>query len=283
MNRSGPSPLARGLPLLVALAALACRGPSVQVRRGVPEGLGASAVGVYPFGLRWDAPAWRAVELSQRLADVALAEAGDSALFFGPTEVRVYRPQADDAWAASDAVAVLASHGVRPADALVPRPRAERRIQAGERELLDSRGRPVGQSANEAATDLGTVEVLHPASQRGGLEVSGEAAADPFAEGTDDGADPAPELTRRRESLTREALRGLSGAPGREAGGGGPGARPRGPPRPAPGPGPDTQGLHSLGGAGDARVGKDCSTLAALTLSWGKRRSSGLPARSPHP
>lgn len=156
----------------------------------MPAGPGVSAVGVYPFVFRWEAPAWRAVELSQRLVDVALAEAGDAALFFGPTEVRVYRPEADDAWAASDAVAVLAPHGVRPEGALVPRPRAERRIQAGEREMVDSRGRTVGQGAHEAVTYLGTVEVLHPASRRVVLEVSGEAAADPFADVTDDGAAP---------------------------------------------------------------------------------------------
>lgn len=211
MNRTGPSLLARGLLAWVALAAVACRGPSVQVRRDVPPDLSASAVVVYPFSFRWEAPAWRAVELSQRLVDVALAEAGDTALFFGPTEVRVYHPEMNDAWAASDAVAVLTPHGVRPDGALVLRPRAERRIQAGERELVDSRGRTLGQSTDEAVAYLGTVEVLHPASRTVVLEVSGEAAADPFAEIQDDGADPSPELTRLMESLTREALRALSG------------------------------------------------------------------------
>ncbi len=212
MNPSGPSLLARGLPLLVALAALACRGPSVQLKRDVPADLGVSAVVVYPFGFRWEAPGWRAVEVSQRLVDVALAEAGERALFFGPTEVRAYRPEEDNAWAASDAVGVLASHGVRPEGAVVLRPRAERRIQAGKRELVDSRGRTVGQSVNEAVTYLGTVEVLHPARRRVVLEVSGEAEADPFAEPPDEGADPTPELTRLMEDLTREALRSLAGA-----------------------------------------------------------------------
>nr|WP_246357073.1 hypothetical protein [Pyxidicoccus fallax] len=197
---------------MVALAALACRGPSVQVKRDVPEDLGASAVVVYPFLFRWQAPPWRAVELSQRLVDVGLAEAGDATLFFGPGEVRVYRPEEDNAWAASDAVAVLAPHGVRPDAALVLRPRAERRVQSGERELVDSHGRTMGRSAQETVVYLGTVEVLHPASQRVVLEVSGEATADPFADVTDDGADPAPELTRLMEDLTREALKGLSGA-----------------------------------------------------------------------
>jgi hypothetical protein len=212
VKRIGLSLLARGALLLVALGALACRGPAaVQLKRSVPGDLRASAVVVYPFGFRWEAPPWRAVELSQRLVDVALAEAAEQALFFGPTEVRVYRPEANDAWTSSDAVAVLASYGVRPDAALVLRPRAERRVQAGQREMVDSRGQTVGQSTQEAVVYLGTVEVLHPATRQVVLEVSGEAPADPFAEVTDDGADPAPELTTLMEALTREALRALSG------------------------------------------------------------------------
>jgi|GEM_PF-5642171 len=99
--------LTRGALWLVALA---CRGPSIQVKHAVPAGLCVSAMVVYPVRFRWEAPGWRAVEVSQRLVDVALAEAGDAALFFGPTEVRVYRPEEeeDDVWVDSDAVARLA-------------------------------------------------------------------------------------------------------------------------------------------------------------------------------
>jgi hypothetical protein len=79
---------------------------------------------VYPVRFRWEAPGWRAVEVSQRWVGVALAEAGDTALFFGPTEVRVYRPEEeeDDVWVGSDAVARLAPYGVRPGRARVLRP-----------------------------------------------------------------------------------------------------------------------------------------------------------------
>lgn len=211
MNRPGPSLLACVALLLVALGAPACRSAPFQVKRQLPGSLGVSAVVVYPFGFRWEAPAWRAVELSQRLVGVALAEAGSDALFFGPTEVRVYRPEDDNAWAASDAVMVLASHGVKLEGALVLRPWAEKRVQGGQRELVDNRGRTVGRSAQEEVQYLGRVEVLHPATRQVVLEVSGEARADPFAEVVDEGADPAPELTRLMEDLTREALKGLSG------------------------------------------------------------------------
>jgi len=102
--------LTRGALWLVALVALACRGPSLQVKHAVSAGLRVSAMVVYPVVFRWEAPGWRAVEVSQRLVDIALAEAGDTALFFGPTEVRVYRPEEeeDDVWVDSDAVARLA-------------------------------------------------------------------------------------------------------------------------------------------------------------------------------
>jgi hypothetical protein len=184
----------------------------VQVKREVPEDLGVSAVVVYPFGFRWGAPAWREVELSQRLVGVALAEAGDKALFFGPSEVRVYRPEDDNAWAASDAVTLLASQGVRQEAAVVLRAWAERRVQGGQRELVDNRGATVGRSAQEDVVYLGHVEVLHPATRKVVLEVSGDAAADPFAEVRDEGADPTPELTRLMEELTREALKALAGS-----------------------------------------------------------------------
>ncbi|HZI16841.1 MAG TPA: hypothetical protein VE153_41120 [Myxococcus sp.] len=213
MTRTAPTLFRRAALLLVALVALACRGPAaVQVKREVPEDLGVSAVVVYPFGFRWGAPAWREVELSQRLVGVALAEAGDKALFFGPSEVRVYRPEDDNAWAASDAVTLLASQGVRQEAAVVLRAWAERRVQGGQRELVDNRGATVGRSAQEDVVYLGHVEVLHPATRKVVLEVSGDAAADPFAEVRDEGADPTPELTRLMEELTREALKALAGS-----------------------------------------------------------------------
>lgn len=209
MERAG-SLTFRSLAVLLALLlpGLGCRGP-YHVQRSLPESLTASAVVVYPFGFRWEAPAWRTFELSQRLIDVALAEAGERALFFGPSEFKVYRATDDNAWAASNAVTLLAPYGVRPDGALVLRAWAERRVQSGQRELLDARGKTVGQSTVEETAYLGHVEVVHPSTQQVVLELSGEAAVDPFAERTDDGADPTPELTRLMEGLVREAMKAL--------------------------------------------------------------------------
>jgi hypothetical protein len=210
MRRAAPLALRLLAPLLaLLLPGLACRASSYAVQRAVPESLRASAVAVYPFGFRWETPPWRAFELSQRLVDVALAEAGERALFFGPSEFKVYRPADDNAWAASNVVPLLTPYSVRPEAALVLRPWAEKRVESGQRELLDDKGRTVGQSNVEDTIYLGHVEVLHPSTQTVILEVTGEARADPFAERTDEGADPTPELTRLMEGLVREALRTL--------------------------------------------------------------------------
>ncbi len=206
MNRAG-LPLAC-VVLLVTLSGVACRTP-YQTQRSIPPELTAHTVLVYPFGFRWPEPAWRSFELSQRLIDTALDEAGETALFFGPSEFKVYRPQDDNAWVASDAVSRLASQGLRADQALVLRPWAERRVQSAQRELQDAQGRPMGVSTVDETTFQGHVEVLHPSSGRVLVEVTGEAKPDPFAERVEE--DPAPELTRLMEGLTRQALSALEG------------------------------------------------------------------------
>jgi hypothetical protein len=210
VNRAGLSVLGAvlGAVLVLALAGSAC-GSAYKVQREVPAELSASAVMVYPFLFRWPEPAFRSFELSQRLLDVALHESGERAFFFGPSEFKVYRPEDDNAWAASNAVTLLAPYSVRPEQALVLRASAERRTQSAQGELLDAKGRAVGQSTVEETTYLGHVEVLHPSTHQRVLELSGELKVDPFAERTDDGADPTPELTGLMENLTREALRAL--------------------------------------------------------------------------
>ncbi|WP_434348300.1 hypothetical protein ACN6A1_12175 [Myxococcus virescens] len=211
MKHTAPFPCPRLMLLMVAILAAGCRSTPFQVRGAVPESLGASAVVVQPFGFQWAEPDWRAVELSQRLVNVALAQTGDAALLFGPTELQVARLGEDGGHGLTRAVvATLASYGVRPDGLMVLRPSAEKRIQSGERELIDTAGYSVGQSATEVVMYVGRVEVLHPATHEVVLEVFGEATVNPYADILDEGADPAPALTSLMEELTREALRGLS-------------------------------------------------------------------------
>ncbi|ATB49151.1 hypothetical protein [Corallococcus macrosporus] len=130
---------------------------------------------------------------------------------FGPTELRVTRPgEGGEGALPREVVATLASHGVQPDALLVLRPWAEHRVPSGERELIDTEGYTVGQRATEVVRYVGSVEVLHPATRQGVLEVFGEATVNPYTDTLEESADPAPELTRLMEALTREALRGLS-------------------------------------------------------------------------
>ncbi len=173
----------------------------------VPEDQRVTAIAVYPFSFRWAEPAYRSFELSQRLIDVMLQDktAGRS-LLFGPSELRVYRADDDNAFAASTLTSILPTFRLKPDEVLVLRPWAERRVHSSQQTLLDARGKAIGVAATEDVTFVGHVEVLHPATRTRWVELTGEVRSDPFAERSDDGADPAPELTLLMEQLTLEAI-----------------------------------------------------------------------------
>ncbi len=193
--------------LALCVVAFGCKG-GVQKRLFVRPGRKVSVVAVYPFGFRWEEPPYRSFELSQRLIDAATEEAGDQFLFFGPSEFKVYRHHDDNAWAASTVVTLLPGAGLKPEQAVVLRPWAERRVHAGQKELLDAKGKPVGVSSQLETTYVGHVEVLHPTTRDWVVEVVGETQVDPFEEREDD-SDPAPELTELMQRLTVTALEAL--------------------------------------------------------------------------
>lgn len=195
---------------LFVLAAAACKsGFSSQVK--VPHDLRASLIAVYPFGFRWPEPAYRSFELSQRLIAHVLDGAGDRARVYGPSEFQLYRAEDDNVLAATTLGRVLAEVELRPAQVVVLRPWAERRVQSSSRTLMNDKGQAVGADSQEETRYVGHVEVLHAATGEHLVEVTGEAVVDPFAARDDEGADPVPELTALMEALTREALAKLEG------------------------------------------------------------------------
>ncbi len=201
----------RSFVVALALCAAACKTP-YQKKLAVPPGLKLSAVAVYPFGFRWGEKPYRSFEVSQRILRTALQGAADRALFFGPSEFRVYRPEDDNAWAATDLVALLPPYNVRPEHAAVLRPWAERRVHTSQKELYDAKGRGIGLQTVQETTYVAHLELLHPSDQTLLVEVIGEAVVDPFAEKPEDDADPAPELTALVENLTREAFKAVDEA-----------------------------------------------------------------------
>lgn len=207
-----PPTLLRACAALAALClftASGCKGSEANVALAAP-GVKASALVIYPFGFRWSEPAYRSFELSHRLIAVAVEQVGDSALVFGPPDFKVYRPE-DNGWASNNLITLLPNLRLRPDQAVVLRPWAERRAASSRRELFDSKGKPIGAGAVEEITYLGHIELVHPSSRTVLVELSGEAKVDPFAPKVEDEADPTPELTGLMLSLTAKALEALRG------------------------------------------------------------------------
>ena len=189
---------------------LACSAGFTRTVKAAP-GVKVSALAVYPFGFRWDEPAYRSFELSHRLIALADKALGDRVYLFGPSEFKVLRQGDENAWASSTFVTVLPSVGVPPERAVVLRPWAERQVVDSKGELLDKKGRKIGLAASQEITFVGHVEIIHPSSQEVLVEVIGRAKVDPFAEPPKDDSDPAPELTALMEKLSAAALETLAG------------------------------------------------------------------------
>ena len=175
-----------------------------------PQKLDLVAAFVYPFGFRWEEPAYRSFELSQRMTNAAVAEGGDLFSFWGPGEFRVLRIEDDAAWVATTALPLLSQTGARPDQGIIFRPWAEQRVSSSQQEASDAKGRARGGSANAETLYIGHVEVVHPSTHEVLLEADAQVRVDPFADpGPDADFDPAPELTRLMERLMRECVKKL--------------------------------------------------------------------------
>ncbi len=167
---------------------------------------------VYPFGFRWEEPAYRSFELSQRLVASAVEVGGSRLSFWGPGEFKVMRPDDDSAWVATTALPLLTSTGARPDQAVIIRPWAEKRVSSSTQEAQDARGRRAGASANEETEFIGHIEVVFPAGPEELVEGSASIKVDPFAEAPPDADfDPAPQLTALMDRLMRAAVKKVVG------------------------------------------------------------------------
>lgn len=193
--------LASALALLVASCAA---GRSEGAAPGEPQPR-FTAIAVYPFGFRWEEPAYRSFELSSRLISVVMHGTRNSNVIFGPGEFRVHRLEDDNVFAASTLGSVLPATGIPLKKVLVIRPWAERRIHTASKTTINSRGNAVAAERNDEVTYVGHVEVIDAASRQRLFELTDSRVADPFAERDDDGADPAPELTELMEHLVAQA------------------------------------------------------------------------------
>lgn len=196
---------------LFLVALCACGSVKLTVKEP-KEQLQLTGAFMYPFGFRWEEPAYRSFELSQRLLDSALEVGGDQLSFWGPDEFKVMKPEDDGAWVASTALALLTSTASRPDQGIVIRPWAERRVSSSTQEAQDAKGRARGGSNSEQTEYIGHVEIIHPSTHEVLVEAEDHVFVDPFAEPTADADfDPAPQLTHLMERLVRAAVKKAAG------------------------------------------------------------------------
>lgn len=187
--------------LAVGVAALAaCGGVKVRVTASPGPSIPARVVAVYPFGLRWKEPAYRAYELA--MDEVAGVLAGGTLGAIGPSEFQVRNYESDALFASTSLAGSLAHWGLRPDNVLALRGWAERNEATDSSVLYDSAGKPVGRRQNADVKLLVHEELLSP----GGLiaEAWAEVPSDPFAEHPS--YDPEPELRHWVGKLTRAVL-----------------------------------------------------------------------------
>jgi hypothetical protein len=165
-----------------------------------------TSIFVYPFGFRWDEPAYRSFELSQRLVQAGIKEAGDVFSFYGPGEFKVLRAEDNGAWVATTALQLMISSGARPEQGLMIRPWAERRMASASHETEDAKGRGAGRSDSEETVYVGHIEVVHPSTHSVLMEAETMLKVDPFAATPDAEFDPAPALTAMMEKLMTQAV-----------------------------------------------------------------------------
>jgi hypothetical protein len=203
-KRVGTRFFALGLWLLLS----GCAGGKKLV---VPEGFQIAAAVVYPFGFKWEAPAFRSFEVAQRLIDVALAENGDRLAYFGPSEFKVIQFDENQGWVASTALPVLLKNGFKAEQAVVLRPWAEKRVNESKNEAQDKGGVTRAAGASQLTQYIAHIEVLYPSSGKVLIDFSTEFTVDPFeaaarAAKQEIDADPDPELTEALEGLMHDAV-----------------------------------------------------------------------------
>jgi len=187
--------------LLACLGLAACSGVQVHTQTAPGARLPARLVAVYPFGLRWKAPAYRAYELGMDEVAAVLADGRLSAL--GPSEFHVLDFESDALFAATDLSAALPAWRVAPEAVLGLRGWAERRETSGSRVLYDQAGHPVGRKRT-AEVEIVVHEELLGAPAGTLAEAWAVVPVDPFADHPT--YDPDPELRRWAGKLTRAVL-----------------------------------------------------------------------------
>jgi hypothetical protein len=183
---------------LALLAPLGCSDITLEFGPGKP--LPAKLVVVYPYALRYEAPAYKSFELAMDEVEVVLARRQLSAL--GPDEFKIFATanQGLGLFSTTNVAGTLPSLNLLPGNVLALRGWVERREQKYSSVIYDAQGKPTGQKRDVQVTMVAHADLLGPDSSTPIGEAHVEFQVDPFADHPL--YDDSPELRRQVIRLT---------------------------------------------------------------------------------
>ncbi len=201
----------RGAPSLAVTAALAlltlgaCSDIKLEFGPGKP--FPAKLVVVYPYGLRYEAPAYKSFELAMDEVQVVLWRKQLGAL--GPDEFKVLAPDGRELgiFSTTSVAGILPSLGLLPGNVLALRGWVERREQKFNSVIYDAYGKPTGQQRDVQVTMIAHAELIGPDTSMPLGEAHVEFTVDAFADHPlyDDNPEVRRQVIRLTEHLFNEA------------------------------------------------------------------------------
>jgi hypothetical protein len=200
--------LLRRTCLLTALMFLSLLSPfgcsDIQLEFGPAKPLPAKLMVVYPYRLRYEAPALKSFELAMDEVGVVLARKQLGVL--GPDEFKILAADGQEVgiFSSTNVAGALPALGILPGNVVALRGWAERREQKFTTVRYDAQGKPEGQKRDVQVTMVAHLELLGPDSSNPLAEAKVEFQVDPFADHPL--YDDTPELRKQVRRLTEQLL-----------------------------------------------------------------------------
>ncbi|MFL5321331.1 MAG: hypothetical protein ACJ790_16850 [Myxococcaceae bacterium] len=200
---------ALAIALLLTLAGCRTGRPKIEKTLEIPSTLEITAITVDPFEFRWEEPAWRSFEVTQRVIDAAIEHSGEKVFLFGTYEATPFG-EVQHRGIQSPTVALLSKYGLTIDNLVILKPWAEVRIQSASTSVKEAdTGKAAGKSRDEQLTYIGHIDAVAAGTNNPIAEFKAELDVDPLAAHDDVVGDPAPDLTRLMVALTQTALESL--------------------------------------------------------------------------
>jgi hypothetical protein len=176
----------------------------IQLELGKAKPFPAKLVAVYPYQLRYDAPAYKSFELAMDEVMVVLDQKQLGAL--GPDEFKIFATDSQQVgiFSATNVAGTLPALGLVPGNVVALRGWAERREQKYSSMRYDANGKPEGTKRDVQVTMIAHLELLGPDSSNPIAEAKVEFPVDPFADHPL--YDDSPELRKQVKRLTEQLL-----------------------------------------------------------------------------